>query len=83
MRVDNAETELTMAVAAEVRAEMARQRVSQVALAERLGWIQQRLSRRMTGEVPFAVPELSAVADELGVPITKFLPEHAQRLAAP
>lgn len=65
------------AVAAEVRAEMARQGVSQTALAERLGWPQPRLSRRLTDgktAVPFEVAELVAVADALDVPVIQFLP---------
>lgn len=77
MRVNNTAS----FVAAEVRAEMARQGLSQQALAEKLGWTQPRLSRRILAEgsknalIPFDVTELSAVADALGVPVTKLMPQ--------
>lgn len=67
-------------IAAEVRAEMARQGISQQALADRLGWLQNRLSRRITDgktSVPFTVAELASVADALGVPLSRFLPASA------
>lgn len=60
-------------VAAEVRAEMARQRMSQVKLAELLGVAQQTISRRLVGEVPFDVTELAQIAALLKVPATQFL----------
>lgn len=60
-------------VAAEVRAEMARQRMSQSRLAELLGVAQQTISRRIVGEVPFDVSELARVAELLNVPMTQFL----------
>jgi transcriptional regulator with XRE-family HTH domain len=60
-------------VAAEVRAEMARQRMSQVKLAELLGVAQQTISRRIVGEVPFDVTELVQIADLLKVSVTQFL----------
>lgn len=65
-------------IAAEVRAEMARQGLSQAKLATKLGWTQPRLSRRVTpgknGLIPFTAAELLAVADKLGAPIAQFLP---------
>lgn len=76
MRVNNTASR----VAAEVRAEMARQRLSQQSLADRLGWSQQRLSRRIMADggkyplVPFDVEELAQVAEVLGVPITQLMP---------
>jgi hypothetical protein len=60
-------------VAAEVRAEMARQRVSQQTLAGAVGISQAAISRRITGEVPFDVTELARVAEVLGVPAAQFL----------
>lgn len=82
MRVKESGPEKPIAehIAAEVRAEMARQRLSQQSLAVHLGWPQPRLSRRLTSgktSVPFTVDELSAVADALGVPVTTLIP--AQR----
>ena len=62
-------------VAAEVRAELARQRISARQAARRLGWTQQYLSRRMTGDISFDVNELAALADLLEVPISAFFPQ--------
>lgn len=61
-------------IAAEVRAEMARQGLTQQALANKLGCNQPYLSRRMTGAVPFDVAELVELAEALGVPLAQFLP---------
>lgn len=60
-------------VAAEVRAEMARQQMPQAKLAALLGVAQQTISRRLVGEVPFDVTELARIADLLKVPVTQFL----------
>ena len=54
-------------VAATVRAEMARRRVTQDQVAQRLGLSQSAVSRRLGGHLPFDVAELSAVAEILGV----------------
>jgi len=56
-------------VASEVRAEMARQRVSQTTLARRLGWSQAFLSRRLCGGVAWDADVIEAVAGALDVPI--------------
>jgi hypothetical protein len=59
---------------------MARQGISQQALADRLGWPQARVSRRIAVDggknptIPFDVAELADVARALGVPVTRFLP---------
>jgi len=79
MRISHAEAGEATAkrIAAEVRAEMARQGISQQALALRLGWLQPRVSRRLTdGEtfVPFDTQELAAVAHALGVDVSHFMP---------
>jgi transcriptional regulator with XRE-family HTH domain len=60
-------------VAGEVRAAMARRRISQTALAEALGMSQAAISRRLTGTIPFDVAELSAIATILGVPLSALL----------
>jgi transcriptional regulator with XRE-family HTH domain len=65
------------AVAAEVRAEMARKKVSQQEVARRLGVAQQTISRRITGEIPFDVAELAKIAEILGVPLSHFVLERA------
>lgn len=64
---------ITASVAAEVRAEMGRQRVSQRRIAEVIGLSQQAVSRRLSGEVPFDVAELGRIAAELGVLADVFL----------
>lgn len=59
-------------VAAEVRAELARARVSGNKLAAVLGQSQPYWSRRLSGKVAFDVDDLDAVAGLLGVPVTRF-----------
>ena len=67
-------------VAAEVRAELARQRISGRQAARRLGWTQQSLSRRLTGDIPFDVAELAELAALLGVPVTAFFPQDSPKV---
>lgn len=69
--------EFSRRVAAEVRAELARQRVSQETLCTRIGMSQSTLSRRITGDYPFDTNELAAIAAVLGVPVSKFIPAGA------
>lgn len=59
-------------VAAEVRAELARQQLSGVRAARQLGWTQNYISVRLRGVVPFSLADLEAMADLLEVPVTKF-----------
>jgi transcriptional regulator with XRE-family HTH domain len=59
-------------IAAEVRAEMARQQLSGVRAAKKLGWTQNYIARRLSGTVPFDVADLAEVASLLGVPIRAF-----------
>lgn len=66
---------ITASVAAEVRAEMARQNVPQRELGRVLGLSQGAAWRRLKGEVPFDVAELAKVAELLKSPMTQFLPE--------
>jgi transcriptional regulator with XRE-family HTH domain len=67
-------------VTANVRAEVARKRVSQSDLAEALGLSQQAASRRLLGKVEFSFTELEAVAKLLEIPFEAFL--HEQKLGA-
>jgi len=61
-------------VAAEVRAEMARQNVKQTKLArEVFGKYQQWFQIRASGEVPFSALELLDIADYLHVDVQQFL----------
>lgn len=68
-------------VAREVRAEMVRQGLTQQAMADKLGWPQPRLSRRLAdgknAPIPFDVAELNEVAYALGVPAAQLLPDVA------
>ncbi|WP_123605500.1 helix-turn-helix transcriptional regulator [Micromonospora sp. Llam0] len=68
------------AIAAEVRAEMARQQKSQRDMAAALGMPQQVLQIRLVGRRSFRAEELALVAEVLGVPVTNFFAhtgEHA------
>ena len=60
---------------ANVRAEMARQGITQTVLAEKLGLSQTQVSARLRGRVPFDINEITAVADMLGVPLSVLLPQ--------
>lgn len=64
-------TEIT---GANVRAEMARRKVSQVAVAAHLGLSQTAVSARLAGRVPFDINELHAIAGLLDVPIAALIP---------
>lgn len=58
-------TRLSQVVTEEIRAQMARKRVSQHALANRLGWTQAYLSRRLTGDVSLSFDDAEVIAAEL------------------
>jgi transcriptional regulator with XRE-family HTH domain len=73
MQTDTRDAE-RRAIAAEIRAEMARQNMTQRQLAERVGIIQQALQLRLSGARSFRAEELAAVATALGVPVTQLLP---------
>lgn len=62
-------------VAAEVRAELARQGVQVGLLAIETRIPVATLSRRLNGHFPFDVEQLAAIADYLSVPVAKFLPD--------
>jgi transcriptional regulator with XRE-family HTH domain len=57
-------------VAAEIRAALARQRVTQSALADRLGVSQAWVSRRLSGEVPLTIADITQIAADLGVEVS-------------
>lgn len=65
--------EATEVTASNVRAAMARKRMSQCVLAAHLGVTQQVLSRRLSGDVPIDVNQLAAIARALGVPVAVLL----------
>lgn len=60
-------------IAAEVRAELARQSKTQRQVAELIGMPQQALQLRLTGKRSFRAEELVLIADALGVPAHQFL----------
>lgn len=57
-------------VAAEVRAEMARQRLTQRQVAAQLGWDTRMLSRRLNSGVPFSTRDIEQLADALRIPLS-------------
>lgn len=61
-------------VAAEVRACLARRRVSQNTAAGVIGIGQASMSRRLAGEYPFTVDELFKLADHLKIDVRSFFP---------
>lgn len=67
------ERDLHIRVAAEIRAEMARQHKLQRELAEALGLSQPQIGKRLRGTIPFDVAELQKAAEFLGVEPRRFL----------
>ena len=63
----------TAATGANVRAEMARRGLSQAALAQRLNVSQTAISKRLRGETPFDINELTRIAEVLDVPLDTLL----------
>lgn len=68
---------LVEAAAAEVRAEMGRQRKTASDLASVLGTTVRTASRRMNGEVEFSVTDLVVIAAWLEVDVAVFVPSPA------
>lgn len=64
---------LDVTAAANIRAEMARRRITGRALADQLGRSQMWLSRRLNGDTAFGLDELEAVAAAIGVPVAQLL----------
>jgi transcriptional regulator with XRE-family HTH domain len=59
-------------VAAEVRAELARKKISGIRAAKALGWSQYYVSVRLRGEVAFSLADLEKMAEYLEIPVMKF-----------
>lgn len=57
----------------EVRAALARRQISQTVLGQNLGLSQAAVSRRLLGEIPFDVDELTKIAALVDVPIETFV----------
>lgn len=68
------ESEITQYVAGEIRAQLARHRLSGHEAARRLGWHQTQMHRRMTGERPIQAHHVYQIARMLGVPVDTFFP---------
>jgi len=64
-------------IAAEVRAEMARKSKTQRDMAALLNIDQPSVSLRLRGERSFRAEELVAIAEWLGVPVGRFMPDAA------
>jgi len=64
----------TKQTGANIRAEIARRKISQTTLAKHLGLSQTSISARLSGRTAFDINEIHAVAVFLGVPITVLLP---------
>jgi len=60
-------------VGANVRAEMARRRITQDRVADLLGISQPQVSKRLNGDIAFDVVELDKLADLLGIPAATLL----------
>jgi transcriptional regulator with XRE-family HTH domain len=54
-----------------IKAEMAWQGITQAQLAERLGWGQTTVSRKLLGRRPLEVSDVEHIAEVLGVEITQ------------
>lgn len=64
---------VTELIAAEIRAELARQKRTQKDLAEAIHISEVGVSRRLSGVTPLDVNEVYAIAEWLGVPVEQFL----------
>jgi transcriptional regulator with XRE-family HTH domain len=62
-------------VAANVRAELARHNKQRQSVADLLGLSRMAIHRRLTGETPFRVDELSKIAEDIGVSVTALIGE--------
>lgn len=62
-----------LTVAAEIRAELGRQRLSQTDLARRLGVSRPWVSRRLSGQTALSIADIARIADDLGVAVTHFV----------
>ncbi len=66
---------LSEATAAEVRAQLARKRISAAELGRRLGWTQSYTARRVDGRQPLDMDDLEQIADFLEIPPGRLIPD--------
>lgn len=74
MQLTESPNDLARQVADEVRAVIARRRLSQQAVAEAAGMTQSYLARRLVGVIPFDVTDLERLSRALDVPVASLLP---------
>lgn len=60
-------------VPSNVRAELARHRIRQTDVAQRLGLSRQNVSQRLNGTVDFRVNELATIADMCGITLAELV----------
>src|SRR5690348_6844413 len=77
MTMPSTQQRLRAAVAEEVRALLARRRISSVKLAAQIGRSQAYVSRRLNGDVAFDLDDLENIARVLRVRVTDLVPERA------
>lgn len=65
-------------VAEEIRVLLARRKMSGAELARRTGITQSTMSRRMTGETPFDMDDLEAIAEVLQIDVTDLIPREGR-----
>jgi transcriptional regulator with XRE-family HTH domain len=75
MNEGSAQGRLGPAVAEEVRALLARRRISGVQLAKQIGKSQPYFSRRLNGAVSFDLDDLEAIAKVLEINVTDLIPK--------
>lgn len=72
-------TTTTRRVAANLRAEVARQGLTQTALASRLNMSQQAVSRRLSGRHGLTVDDLQAFSEALDLPIEQLIADQSAK----
>lgn len=68
----------TTAVASAIRTELDQRGISGRQLAEAMKWKRSTTARRLKGEHPFTVDQLTAIASYLGVPAASLIPDGQQ-----
>lgn len=74
---------LAAGVATEIRAMLARRRISAAELARRLGVTQSYVARRMIGVQPIDLDELERIASILGVTVVDLIPRDRRETTSP
>lgn len=71
----------TQAIAGEVRAALARMKVRQTELQDAFGWGRTFVNKRVNGEIPWGIPELTQLCDYLDIDLGLLL-GRAKRIAS-